>query len=89
MLRWEPFQILVALVAGASIAVLLLNETDPRSLWRVGILPAVLLLIVRSLVDLVALGRDEWRREPGSGRAYILVVLRFVIAYILVALASS
>jgi hypothetical protein len=44
MLRWEPFQILVALVAGASIAVLLLNETDPRSLWRVGILPAVLLL---------------------------------------------
>jgi hypothetical protein len=76
-------------VAGSAAAFLLLGDVGPTGVWPVAILPVALLLIVRALLRLVQLGRAEWRREPYGARAYVGVITRFFVAYLIVAIASS
>jgi len=82
-------QILLAVVIGVLLAVGLLGRDVGVGAWRVAVLPVALLLVARALVGLVALGRSEWRREPTGARAYLAVVLRFVVAYLMVVAAVA
>ncbi len=88
-LRGELLQFAVALVLGLVLAVALLGGVSQEEVWRVVILPAALLLIVRALHRLIQLGRAEWRREGTAVRAYLGVVVRFVLAYLMIVTASS
>ena len=88
-LRSEPLQLASALVLGVVLAVTLLGGIAQDEVWRVAILPVAFLLIVRALVRLVELGRAEWRRERTAVRAYLGVVARFVLAYLIVVTAST
>jgi hypothetical protein len=89
MLRGEPVQVLLALVAGSVLAVGLVGASGGTELWRVAVLPVALLLVVRALVRLVGLGLAEWYRERTAVRAYLAVVLRFVVAYLIVVAAAG
>jgi hypothetical protein len=89
VLRREPLQLVAALALGSVLAAVLLGGAGVGAVWRVVVLPVALLLIVRGLIELVKLGRAEWRREVTGVRAYLAVIARFVIAYFLVVAASS
>jgi len=85
----EPVQLLLALLVGGALAVLLLGGIGAVDVWRVVVLPVALLLVLRGLLELVALAGAEWRRERPGPRRYLLVVVRFLSAYLIVAVASG
>jgi hypothetical protein len=87
--RSEPAQLGIGFGLGLVLALVLLGGLAVPGIWRVVVLPVALVLVVRALAGLVAIGRAEWRRERVGIRGYGLVVLRFGIAYLLVAAASS
>jgi hypothetical protein len=80
---------LLAMFTGVLLAVGLLGRETGVGLWRAAVLPVALLLVARALIRLLALGRAEWRRERTGARAYLAVVLRFVVAYLMVVAAIS
>ena len=88
-LRRESVQVVVALVIGALLALALLQGVGASIAWRLAVLPLALLLVVRGLIGLVGLGRAEWRRDRPRRRAYVAVLLRFTIAYVIVVAATS
>jgi hypothetical protein len=88
-LRQEPVQVLIAVAAGVLLSTVLVGARAGVALWRLAILPVALLFVVRGIVGLIGLGRSEWRRERTGARAYLAVVLRFVLAYLLVVAAVA
>jgi hypothetical protein len=89
VLRSETVQVLIALGLGAVLAVVLFGDLTGQRQWRLIVLPVALLLVIRGLVGLLLIGRAEWRREPTGARNYLLVVLRFAGAYVVVAAAMG
>jgi hypothetical protein len=89
LLRREPVQVLLALATGVLLSVVLLGAGAGVALWRLAVLPVALLFVVRGIGGLIGLGRSEWRRERTGLRAYLVVVLRFVLAYLLVVAAVA
>jgi len=89
ILRREWVQLLLALVVGGVSAATLLGGVRTTGVWRVIVLPVALLLVLRGLKELVSLARTEWQRGRPAPRAYASVILRFLVAYLIVAVASS
>ena len=58
-------------------------------LWRLVAVAVALVLVGSGLVGLVGLARAEWRREPPGRRRYLAVVGRFVVAFVLVLVATA
>ena len=87
--RSEAVQLGAALVAGVLLATILLGGLGSDERWRIVVLPVALLLVTRALIALAGIARAEWRRDRTGLRAYVGVVARFAIAYVIVALASS
>ena len=85
----EPWVHAVAAVLGPAAGVLLLRSSAPSLVLRTAALGVAFSLVAAGLVRAVALGRSEWRRErPGAG-AYVGVVGRFVLGFLLVVVATS
>lgn len=61
---------------------------DTELLWRLVAAAAALLLVIGGFVGLLRLARDEWRRARPDRRRYVRVVLRFVLAFVLLAVTT-
>lgn len=61
---------------------------DAVLLWRLAAATAALLLVISGFVGLVGLARDEWRRARPDRRRYVHVVLRFALAFVLLAVTT-
>ena len=85
----EPFVHLSAALLGPGVGSLLLGTVEVTLVVRTAALATALTLVAAGLVRAVGLGRAEWRRERPSGIAYARVVGRFVIAFLLVVVATS
>lgn len=58
-------------------------------LWRLGVVVVALALVVAGLIGLVGLARAEWRRDHPGSRRYLGVVARFLLAFVLVLVATA
>jgi len=57
--------------------------------WRSAALSASLSLVIRALLMLVRIGRAEWRSERPPTRAYLPILARFAVAFLLAGVATS
>lgn len=85
----EPFVHGASAGLGAVIGPALLGAFDATLVLRSGALTLALSLVVAALVQLVRLGRSEWRREAPGSQAYWLAAARFVTAFVLVVGATT
>lgn len=76
-----------AAALGAAIAVVAFPDPAVGTLARAAALPLALSLVVHGLLGALALGRAEWRRATPPPSAYLRVVLRFLLGFVLGAVA--
>jgi hypothetical protein len=81
----------VALVLGVVLGVggMALAGGGASSAWRALALPVALGAVVAGILELLALARDEWRRERPSSRRYVAVTCLFVAAFVLTVAATA
>ena len=85
----EPLVHGLAALVGPTAGGLLLGTFALHLLLRTAALAVGFSLVVAGLARAVSLGRDEWRRRRPGGAAYAGVVTRFVVAFLLVVVATS
>ncbi len=76
---------------GAALGVLgaLLAGPDATSPWRALALPVALGAVLAGIVELIALARAEWHREPPAPRRYFTVLGLFLIGFVLTVIATA
>jgi hypothetical protein len=75
-------------VVATAALILVLDVADVGQVaWRLLLLPVALLSVLIGLVALLRLGRDELRRLPVPGGAYVRAIAPFVLAVVLASVA--
>lgn len=81
--------LLHGIAAGLGLALVRAAIPEPETglLLRAAALPVALSLVVHGLLGALALGRAEWRRATPALRDYRRVIVRFILAFVLAAVA--